>query len=77
MKVALGKVSQSGGLKDFTISGVKNVLDMWLVVIPVVVVIGTVSLIIAEKTPLFTILGTPFEYILTWMQVPDNHSYVF
>ncbi|KMK78190.1 YjiH family protein [Alkalihalobacillus pseudalcaliphilus] len=71
LKVALGKVSQSGGLKDFTISGVKNVLDMWLVVIPVVVVIGTVSLIIAEKTPLFTILGTPFEYILTWMQVPE------
>lgn len=51
--------------------GLQNVLDMWVGVLPIVMAIGTVALVIAEFTPFFTIIGTPFEYILMAMQVPE------
>ncbi|RBW69207.1 YjiH family protein [Bacillus taeanensis] len=51
-------------------SGAKNVLDLWLGVIPVVMAIGTTALIIAEYTPLFKLLGAPFIPLLSIMQVP-------
>ncbi|MDV2684079.1 YjiH family protein [Alkalihalophilus lindianensis] len=51
--------------------GLKNVLDMWFGVLPIVMAIGTVALVIAEFTPVFTILGKPFEPILMLMQVPE------
>ncbi|MFC4321967.1 YjiH family protein [Litchfieldia salsa] len=51
--------------------GVQNVLDMWMGVIPIVMAIGTVALVIAEYTPLFTYLGAPFVPVLTLLQVPE------
>jgi len=51
--------------------GFQNVLDMWVGVLPIVMAIGTVALVIAEFTPFFTILGKPFEPILTLMQIPE------
>ncbi|WP_209124109.1 YjiH family protein [Alkalihalobacillus sp. BA299] len=54
--------------------GCQNVLDMWLGVLPIVMAIGTVALVTAEYTPVFTILGKPFEPILTLMQVPEAQA---
>ena len=51
--------------------GIQNVLDMWLGVLPVVMTIGTVALVIATFTPVFTIIGKPFEPILILLQVPE------
>lgn len=51
--------------------GVQNVLDMWLGVVPVVMAFGTIALIIAEYTPVFKWLGTPFVPLLTLLQVPE------
>jgi nucleoside recognition membrane protein YjiH len=51
--------------------GIQNVLDMWLGVLPVVMTIGTVALVIATFTPVFTIIGKPFEPILMLLQVPE------
>ena len=51
--------------------GIQNVLDMWMGVIPIVMAIGTVALIIAETTPVFSYLGAPFVPILNVMQVPE------
>jgi nucleoside recognition membrane protein YjiH len=51
--------------------GIQNVMDMWLAVIPVVMAIGTLSLIVAEYTPFFQWLGAPFVPLLTLMQVPE------
>jgi nucleoside recognition membrane protein YjiH len=51
--------------------GIGNVLDMWLGVIPIVMAIGTVALVIAEFTPVFTYLGAPFVPILNLLQVPE------
>ncbi len=51
--------------------GIQNVLDMWMGVIPIVMAIGTIALIIAETTPLFSYLGAPFVPVLNAMQVPE------
>lgn len=69
--LALEKASKNNDLKDFFINGIKNVLDMWLGVLPVVMALATIALIIAEFTPIFQILGMPFIPILKILQVPE------
>jgi len=56
--------------KTFT-DGLKNVLDMWIGVIPVVMAFGTAALILAEYTSVFVILGKPFEPILALLGIPE------
>ncbi|MCF6137367.1 YjiH family protein [Pseudalkalibacillus berkeleyi] len=51
--------------------GFKNVIEMWMAVIPIVMAIGTIALIIAENTPVFEWLGAPFVPLLQIMQVPE------
>lgn len=68
---ALTKSRSSKGFVDTVKDGFKNVLDMWLGVLPVVMAVGTIALIIAEYTPFFTIIGKPFEPILMLLQVPE------
>lgn len=70
---ALG-VNKASHMKNYSrvlSGGIKNVLDMWIGVIPVVMAFGTVALIIAEYSNFFVLLGKPIEPILTWMQVPE------
>ncbi|OIJ15202.1 hypothetical protein BKP35_04975 [Anaerobacillus arseniciselenatis] len=54
--------------------GFKNVLDMWVGVLPIVMAIGTVALVVAEHTSVFAILGKPFEPILMLLQVPEAEA---
>jgi len=71
LEKALEKADMSRSFgKTFT-AGFKNVLDMWLGVIPVVMAFGTVALILAEYTSVFTILGKPFEPYLALLGIPE------
>jgi nucleoside recognition membrane protein YjiH len=65
--------AQNNSVKETLIGGMKNVLDMWFAVIPVIMAIGTIALILAEHTSLFAILGAPFVPILMLLQVPEAH----
>ncbi|MCA0990622.1 YjiH family protein [Alkalihalobacillus hwajinpoensis] len=65
------KTAEDNRASNVIKGGVQNVLDMWMGVIPIVMAIGTVALIIAETTPLFSYLGAPFVPILNLMQVPE------
>ncbi|WP_453989680.1 YjiH family protein [Bacillus nitroreducens] len=71
MEKAAIQARKSGDFSKVLKSGIQNVLDMWLGVVPVVMAIGTIALIIAEFTPFFTYLGAPFVPILTLLQVPE------
>jgi len=42
----------------------RNITELWLSIVPVVMGIGTLALILAEYTPLFTILGYPLAPVL-------------
>lgn len=54
-------------LKD----GSRNVIDLWVGVAPIVMAFGTIALMLAEFTSVFTILGKPFEPILTVLGLPE------
>ncbi len=68
---ALTKASENKSIKEFFKDGFKNVLDMWIGVAPVVMAFGTVALILAEYTPVFSVLGTPFVPYLNLLGIPE------
>lgn len=49
-------------------------MDMWLVVIPVVMTVGTLATILATYTPIFTWIGLPFVPLLELLQVPEAQA---
>lgn len=51
-----------------------NILDIWLGLIPAAMVIATISLAVAEMTPVFEWLGAPFRYLLELLQVESAHE---
>lgn len=70
-ELAIQTARKNNSVGHFFKSGMKNVLDMWLGVAPVVMAFGTIALILAEETSFFVILGTPFVPILELLQVPE------
>ncbi len=68
---AIRKARENSNLGTFFYEGSKNVLDMWIGVLPVVMCMATIALIIATYTPVFKILGLPFVPILHLLQVPE------
>ncbi len=73
-KLATDRSSKNKDAKAFFADGFRNVLDMWLGVVPVVMAMGTIALIIATYTPLFQWLGTPFIPLLELLQVPEAQA---
>ncbi|TGB02657.1 YjiH family protein [Halobacillus salinus] len=67
---AVERGSKSSGPKEFFKQGGQNILDMWMGVAPIVMALGTIALVIAEFTPFFAWIGTPFIPLLELMQVP-------
>lgn len=63
--------ASKGSFSGFVKSGVKNLFEMWIGVLPVVVMIGTTALIIAETTPIFAWIGKPFVPLLELLQIPE------
>lgn len=52
-------------------TGVRNVLDMWIGVVPVVMTLATLANIVVEYTSFFKYLGAPFVPLLSLLQVPE------
>lgn len=67
---AIQQGARGPSVKALISDGLKNVFDMWLGVLPVVMTVGTLGLIIAEETPIFTYLGLPFIPLLELLQIP-------
>ncbi len=65
------QAQKSTSVKKFFQDGSKNILDMWIGVAPIVMALGTLALVIAEFTPVFQWLGTPFVPILELLQIPE------
>ena len=68
---ALSKAQSNKNLGKVVGGGFKNVLEMWFAVTPVIMAFGTIALVLAEFTPVFKILGAPFEPILALLQIPE------
>lgn len=70
-EMALKRASKITSLKEVGHQGLKNALGMVFGVLPAVMTIGTIGLMIAEFTPLFSILGAPFVPLLELLQLPE------
>ncbi|MBK3495706.1 YjiH family protein [Viridibacillus sp. YIM B01967] len=68
---ALKTAERNRKFSKFFVDGFKNVLDMWFGVAPIVMAFGTIALMLAEFTGVFTFLGKPFEPILTVLGLPE------
>jgi len=66
----LHRASQANGFAATLREGVEAVLDMLLGILPVIMAIGTLALVIAEYTSVFTVLGAPFVPLLELLQIP-------
>ncbi|MEG1554573.1 MAG: YjiH family protein [Rikenellaceae bacterium] len=71
VKLAQERADSNKKISSFFVDGLKNVLDMWVGVLPVVLAVGTVALMLAEYTPLLQYLGVPFYPMLEFMGVPE------
>ncbi|MFC7322694.1 YjiH family protein [Halobacillus campisalis] len=68
---AVRKADQVKSARDVISRGIFNVADIWLGLIPLVMALGTIALIIAEFTPIFTFLSYPFIPFLNLLQIPE------
>lgn len=68
---ALNMANKNRSIRNFFSDGIKNVVDMYIGVAPVVLAFGTIALMLAEYTSVFTILGKPFEPILMLFGIPE------
>lgn len=68
---AIKRAENNYSLKAIFIDGFKNIIDMWIGVLPIVMSMGGLALVIAEYTSIFQWLGTPFIPLLNLLQVPE------
>ncbi|MEM6747274.1 MAG: YjiH family protein [Pseudomonadota bacterium] len=66
---ALARAKRSPNPGQLTRMIVINILDIWLGLIPAVILIATFSLAVAELTPLFDWISWPFVWLLKALQV--------
>lgn len=68
---AVEKAQNESSLGKFFTDGIKNVLEMWIGVLPVVMAMGTLALMVAEYTPVFQWLGIPFIPLFKILGIPE------
>ncbi|MFU8692299.1 YjiH family protein [Rossellomorea sp. FS2] len=68
---AVLQAKKNNSVSKFITDGMKNVLDMWMGVAPIVMAIGTTALIVAENTKFFEWIGIPFIPVLDLLQIPE------
>lgn len=74
IKKAVERANDRSDLKKFITDGLKNILDMWMGVLPIVMAMGTIALVIAEYTYIFEYLGMPFIPLLELLQIPEAEA---
>ncbi|MEZ9405708.1 YjiH family protein [Vibrio sp. 10N.286.48.F5] len=71
LELAVNKASQVKSAKSVFAEGIRNAVDMVFGVLPVVMGLGTMALVIAEYTSVFSFLGQPFIPFLELLGVPE------
>ena len=74
LEQAVTAAEKSGSFKKQIKQGVEVFVDISFVLIPQVMAIGTIALIIAEFTPLFTIISQPMVLVLELLRIPEAEA---
>jgi len=72
--VAVARAEGAPGPRQLARQALFNVADIFFGLLPLVIAIGTVALILAEFTPLFTWLSYPMVPVLEWMGLPEARA---
>ncbi len=65
------RAEQAPNIQGLALSGLKTVVDVYFSLMPIVLLLGTISLVVAEYTPVFSIISTPLVPLFELMKVPD------
>ncbi|XKH59102.1 YjiH family protein [Halomonas sediminis] len=72
--MAVARAEKAPGPRQLVRIALFNVADIFFGLLPLVIAIGTVALILAEFTPIFTWLSMPMVPVLEWMGVPEAEA---
>lgn len=72
LDLAIKRAESHKGIREFLKNGIENAFGMWFSVMPIVMIIGTASLVLANNTQVFEILGKPFLPLLNFLKVPES-----
>lgn len=71
LELAVARAAQAPGAGKLAMSALINVVDIFLALLPLVVAIGTISLVLAEYTQLFVWLSYPMIPLLELLRLPE------
>lgn len=74
LAMAVARAEGAPGPRALARLALFNVADIFFGLLPLVVAIGTVALMLAEFTPLFTWLSYPMVPVLEWMGLPEARA---
>ena len=72
LDLAIKRAESHKGIGEFLKNGIENAFGMRFSVMPIVMIIGTASLVLANNTQIFEILGKPFLPLLNFLKVPES-----
>ena len=68
---AITRAENAPTLNTIVVNGFKNIVDIYISLIPLVLAWGTISLALAEFTPVFTWISYPVILILELLKIPN------
>ena len=68
---SMERAEKAPSVNEIVTNGLKNIIDIYLSLFPLVIAWGTISLILAEFTPVFTWISYPIILILELLKVPN------
>ncbi|MEG0857306.1 MAG: YjiH family protein [Terrisporobacter sp.] len=68
---AMNRAENAPSLNTIIVNGLKNIVDIYISLIPLVLAWGTISLALAEFTPIFTWISYPVIILLELLQIPN------
>ncbi|WP_248730271.1 MULTISPECIES: YjiH family protein [Halomonadaceae] len=74
LQQAVNRAEKAPGPRELARNALFNVADIFLALLPLVMAIGTVALILAEFTPLFTWLSYPMVPVLELLRIPEAEA---
>ncbi len=68
---AMDRASKAPSLGKILTDGAKFTMDLYFSLLPLCMAWGTIALIIANFTPVFSYISLPFEYLFEWCNIPN------
>lgn len=68
---AIKRAEKAPTINTIIVNGLKNIIDIYISLIPLVLAWGTISLALAEFTPVFTWISYPIILVLELLKIPN------